>query len=93
MCLSIAVSLMSNSNVLKRQHYLDYAKKLMAFFVSNLQGLYGPQFYSYNVHALLHLHEDVLYHNCSLHDLSSFPFDNFLQIVKKFVKSENKPLI
>ena len=93
LCLSIAVFLMSNSNVLKQQHYLDYAKKFIAFFVLNLQGLYGPQFYSYNVHALLHLHEDVLYHNCSLHDLSSFPFENFLQIVKKFVKSENKPLI
>ncbi|XP_065640520.1 uncharacterized protein LOC136073085 [Hydra vulgaris] len=59
MCFSIAVSLMSNSNVVKQQKYLDYAKNLMYHFVSNLQGLYGPQFYFFNVNALLHVIQSV----------------------------------
>ena len=46
----------------------------------------------YNVHCLLHLHEVVAYHKCSLNDISCFPFENYLQRIKKSVRSNHSRL-
>ena len=46
----------------------------------------------YNVHGLLHLHEDVDHFNCSLNDISCFPFENYLGSVKKMVRSAHNPV-
>ena len=38
---------------------VKYGEELIGYFVANFQRLYGFEFLSYNVHALLHLGEDV----------------------------------
>ena len=48
---------------------------------------------SYNVHNLIHLVSDVRYHGCSLDGISAFPFENYLQILKEYVRNSNKPLV
>ena len=47
----------------------------------------------YNVHGLLHLHEDIRNFQCSLNELSCFKFENFLQKLKKLVRSGQNPLV
>ena len=93
LALSIAVSIMLDGNADRRNSCLDYAQQLMRFFVKNCIAIYGETFAVYNVHALLHLHEDVRHFQCSLNELSCFKFENFLQKLKKLVRSRQNPIV
>jgi hypothetical protein len=55
MVLNIAMLILLSSD---RKFLLQYAKELLDFFVKNFQNIYGQQFVSHNVHALLHLCDD-----------------------------------
>ena len=84
---------MLDSNDDRRNSCLDYAEQLIQFFVKNCIEIYGETFAVYNVHALLHLHEDVRHSQCSLNELSCFKFENFRQKLKKLVWSGQNPLV
>ena len=90
--LSVAISIMLNSNAQIRNGYLQYSKELLAYFVKKSKELYGDTFNVYNVHGLLHLPEDVEFFKCSLNDISGFQFENHLQTVKRYVRNSNNPL-
>lgn len=60
--------------------------------MSSCAGIYGPTFTVYNVHSLIHLCEDSRNFDLSLDDISSFPFENYLQVIKKFVRKPESPL-
>ena len=45
----------------------------------------------YNVHALIHLANDCKKFGCS-NNFSAFPFENFLQSLKKLVRKPELPL-
>ena len=45
---------------------------------------------SYHVRNLIHL-ADVVNHNVDLNEISTFPFENYMQVIKKFVRSCNNP--
>lgn len=90
--LTVALSIMLDSDERKRNAYLNYAQKLLDTFVDNAQHLYGPTFVVYNVHSLRHLHQDVVQFNCSLNYVSAFPFENFLQSLKKLVRNSHNPI-
>ncbi|KAL7395525.1 hypothetical protein ABVT39_018579 [Epinephelus coioides] len=83
---------MLDSDDKRRAAYLDYSSQLMRHFVLSCPGLYGKTFSVYNVHALLHIHEDVSHFGCSLNDISCFPYENYLQQIKRFVKTGQNPL-
>ena len=53
--------------------------------------LYGTAFPVFNVHSLLHLPDDAL-HFKNLNNCSAIEFENYLQNVKKMVKSDKNPL-
>ncbi|KYN15964.1 hypothetical protein ALC57_11792 [Trachymyrmex cornetzi] len=72
----------------KRTH----AKKYLTLFVTLAEHLYGKASLISNMHNLIHLADDVRYMNCSLSRISAFPFENTLGIIKKFLRSGNKPL-
>lgn len=91
--LSVAVSILLMQDAGKRNQLLHYAKQLLKHFVTNSERLYGNNFLVYNVHNLLHLADDVSVHNCSLNELSAFPFENFLQTIKKSMKCPANPLV
>ena len=93
LALSIAISIMLDSNADRRNSYLDYSRQLTQFFLRNCAAIYGETFAVYNVHGLLHLHEDVRNFQCSLNELSCFKFENFLQKLKKLVRSGQNPLV
>ena len=77
--LSIAIRIMLESDSEVRQNNLVYAKKLAIYFVQKSIELFGPSFCTYNVHTLIHLHEDVEYFK---EDLHSFLVLNFKIIFK-----------
>ena len=91
-CFSLAIGVMLEENAQIRNEFLDYAKDLLKYFVSKCADFYGSTFTVYNVHSLIHLWEDSQNFNTSLDDFSSFPFENYLQVVKKFVRKSENPL-
>ena len=92
LALSIAMSIMLDVNTAGRNAYLAYAQQLLQYFVNNCKHVYGETFAVYNVHSLLHLHEDVSFYGCSLNEISCFPFENFMQHLKKLVRNGNNPV-
>jgi hypothetical protein len=54
--------------------------------------LYGDTFNVYNVHGLLHIADDSIKYGCSLNAISAFPFENHLQILKKYVRKQQNPI-
>lgn len=76
-------------NMQSYEHNKDVTYELLQDFVKDSKSLYGKAFCSYNVHTLLHLTDD-----CSLHgpldDHSAFPFENYLQILKRRIRSGNQ---
>ena len=72
--LSIAVGILCTEDEEKRGPYVNYAGELLKSFVLSAKEYYGELFTVYNVHSLIHLHEDVLFYNSPLDKISSFPF-------------------
>ena len=71
--------------------YCDYAHDLLVQFVHYFGELYGRDMLVYNIHGLVHLANDVRKFG-SLDNVSSFPFENFLQSLKKMVRKPTCPL-
>ncbi len=90
--LTVSMSIMLESDERIRNAYLQYSQELIKHFVMTCSDLYGKTFPVYNVHGLIHLQEDASHFNCSLNDISCFPFENYLQQVKKHVRSGRSPL-
>jgi hypothetical protein len=90
--LSIAVSIMLNASDEKRNSLMAYAKQLIDRFIEYCPMLYGSTFTVYNIHNLKHLHEDCVNHQCSLNDISAFPFENYRHQLKKKVKNSRNPI-
>lgn len=67
-------------------------KKLLILFFHSLPKFYGPYIQSINFHNLIHIADDVTHMKCSLNLFSAFPFENFLMILKKLVRTPNNPL-
>jgi hypothetical protein len=90
LCFSIGISILVSPE-LCRQH-LQYAKNIFEYFVAKSEKLYGKEFLVYNVHTLIHMADEVSNHGC-LDAFSAFPFENYLQTLKSYVRHGNKPVI
>lgn len=91
--LTVAITILSSGHDGMREAYMEYAEKLLQKFVKDARVIYGSTFVVYNVHGLLHLTDDVKTFHCPLNDISAFPFENFLQEVKKLVKIGKNPIV
>ena len=60
-------------------------------FVKNYAALYGPENVVYNVHNLVHLADDARKFG-SLDNVSAFPFETFLNKLKKMVRRPQNPV-
>lgn len=69
----------------------DYANELLVMFVQHFIELYGRSMAVYNVHGLVHLAADVKQFGC-LDNFSAFPFENFLQCLKRIIRKKHLPL-
>lgn len=84
---------MLNAEAIEDNRYIKYSRDLFSYFVTNCRKLYGSTFTVYNVHNLLHIADDVEQFHCTLNEISAFPFENFLQALKKMVRNSRSPLI
>lgn len=91
--LVVAMRILLDENDNFRNTNLDYAEQLLIFFTSNSRTFFGANFVVYNIHSLIHLVDDSRYFGVNLDKISSFPFENFLQILKKFVRNATNPLV
>lgn len=87
--LQCAVTIYSSDELIKV--YGDYAKQLLEYFVVQFSKLYGKENLSYNIHGLLHVHEDVKVFG-NLNNYSAFSFENHLGILKRLTRSGYAPL-
>ena len=89
MMLSVASSILTCPQL--SQAHLGYAADLLKYFVEKASFLYGAEFIVYNVHCLIHLADEVRNFG-SLDMCSGFPFENYLQKLKRLVRSGKNPL-
>ena len=87
--LSAALHILLNASLC--QTYSEYAHSLLVAFVTHFCQMYGNDMAVYNVHGLVHLANDAL-HFGGLDNISSFPFENFLQKLKRLVRKPSFPL-
>jgi hypothetical protein len=90
LCLHVAIKLLVSEQLCYK--FNKYAKQLLRHFVKESGKLYGGHFISYNVHGLIHLADDVLRYG-PLDSFSCFPFENFLQTLKRHVRRSLNPLV
>lgn len=95
--LHVAISILLNPKSCLDKNLRDYAGLLLRHFVQNFSNLYANTFISHNFHGLIHLANDAEYfgsilHSFTLDSISAFPFENYLQSIKKMVRGKNRPL-
>lgn len=88
---SLASTILISNYYSKYEHYISYAHELMKHFINNSILIYGPDFISHNIHNFLHLSDCVRLFG-SLDNFSAFPFENFMQKLKKMVRKTSQPL-
>jgi len=86
-CLHVAVRILCQ----KSTKDIEYAEKLLKYFVECFIIIYRPEHVSYNIHGLLHITDSVK-HLGPLDTFSAFPFENFLKELKSMLRKSEKPL-
>lgn len=95
--LHVALTILLSPKMCSNSKMREYARGLLGNFVHKVSLLYGPQYLTHNFHNLIHLTDDADYFvqtipDFTLHNLSAFPFENYLQTLKSLVRSRSKPL-
>lgn len=68
------------------RHLVANAKSCINLFLYGIRDIFGMEAYTYNSHCLLHL-TDFVNQLGPLDSFSAFPFENFLHILKRRIKS------
>ena len=68
-----------------------HAKQLLRQFVEGFIEIYGKKHVTYNVHVLIHLADEAERFG-SLDNISAFPFESHLFVLKKLIKTPNRQL-
>jgi hypothetical protein len=92
MCLSVAINILLSTSLSQKDEYKTFAHELLIYFVQTSRRLYGDQFLVYNVHSLIHLRREVELFG-KLDNSSAFIFENFMQRLKRMVRSGRNPLV
>ena len=90
--LSLSIRILCEDNEMNRNVLLESAKELLNYFVYNSKVCYGDTFCVYIVHGLIHIVDDVEYFKKLLQAISAFAFENYLQELKRFVRSRHNPV-
>jgi len=92
MCLSVGIAILVSETLSVNAIYQQFAHDLLVFFVQKSVDLYGPEFVVYNVHSLTHISLEAR-HFGNLENSSAFIFENFMQQLKKYVRSGRNPVV
>jgi len=72
--------------------WYKFGKDCLLDFTQKVSHLYSEQFMSYNMHSLIHLADDADEFG-SLENISAFPFENYMQELKRMVRSNSNSLV
>ncbi|CAN7938072.1 unnamed protein product, partial [Ixodes hexagonus] len=89
MSLHVALTIFSSPRL--GPDFLDYAEQLLLHFVRTFIAIYGEDRVSLNIHGLIHLAADVRAHG-PVNGWSAFPFENYMQKLKKQIRNPEMPL-
>lgn len=70
----------------------EHAKLFLYYFVDAARQLYDEESQVLNTHSLVHLADDAVNMQCSLSEITSFPFENTLGKIKTLIRSDNRLL-
>ncbi|KAK5647965.1 hypothetical protein RI129_002857 [Pyrocoelia pectoralis] len=87
--LHVATTILSSPKYLKL--HVDYSHSLFMYFVETFMILYGKQNVSHNIHNLIHIVNDAKRFGI-LDNFSAFPYENYLQRLKKLLRKNDNPL-
>lgn len=87
--LHISITILCHPELYKTKNTI--AKKLLENFVTRFGEIYGMEHLIYNVHGLIHLSDECL-HFGTLDSFSAFPFESYMQDLKKLLYKNNQPL-
>ena len=90
MHLSLAICILVSKRLNERLN--DKAETLLIKFLTEASQIYGAGFMVYNVHQLAHLSAEAKEFG-NLDVVSAFPFENYLQTLKKKIRSSRRPLV
>ena len=90
--LCVAMNILHTENDTRRNAMLPLARRLILEFIQESPTLLGEDFAVYNVHCMSHVPDDVQHFQTSLNNINAFPFENYLQALKKMVKGPTNPL-
>lgn len=85
-----ALRILNNQSLINS--HLDQARCYLTRFVLLCQQFYGLESEVSNIHSLVHLCDDVERFQCTLSQITAFPFENELGQLKKVVHGGYKPL-
>ena len=88
LCVAMCILVSNRLNAMQNQT----AQQLLETFLTRSTHLYGGEFMVYNVHCLSHISSDANEFGC-LDNCSAFPFENYLQVLKKKIRSSRRPLV
>jgi len=89
MILSVACRILATPK--QSSDIIDYAEKLILFFAQEFKSLFGKVNFSYNLHCLTHLVQDVRKYG-HLDAYSAFRFENKLGELKKLLRKPSSSL-
>lgn len=92
-----AMRILLNPKLCKEQQFRQFARDILKHFVQSTEILYNKNFITHNFHNNIHIVDDADYFvdkliDFSLDTISAFPFENYMQNIKRKVRGQNKPL-
>jgi hypothetical protein len=91
LALHVSLRILSSVKHIGDEANVHFADELLQYFVKNFGRIYGRCFMSHNIHGLLHIADDVRKFG-TVDTFCAFPFENFMQELKKYVRKSEKPL-
>lgn len=85
---AMSILLSPNASV---KSWNELARSLLTQFVQEVQVIYGLEFMVYNVHSLIHIADDAMNFG-NLSNVSAFPFESFMQKIKRMLHAKNYQL-
>ena len=90
---SLPIRVLCDDNEMKCNILLKSANELLNYFDYDSKQCYGDKLFTfYNVHGIIHNADDVEYFKKSLQAKSASAFENYLQELKRFVRSRHNPV-
>ena len=89
LCLHVALRLLASEGLNYRLEDIDFAEKLLTFYVPRFGQLYGAHHLVYDMHSLTHLAKECRVHG-PLPEFSAYAFESRLQAMGKLKNIVNR---